>query len=336
MNILVLSGGVSTEREVSLRTSTKVATALTENGHKVAMIDVFFGEEKPLEFGTDTDFSGKADKLRQKNDLITEELIKKTGVMGPNVLETCKKADIVFIGLHGENGEDGKVQAELDKAGVKYTGSGPEASALAMDKSKTKEVVSPFVKMPKGITLRKGEAFDEKVPAPCIVKPCNGGSSVGVVIVNKEEDYEKAIEEVFKYDDTILVEEFVKGRELTQAVIDGKAYPPVEIMPDEDKWYDYTNKYNGETKEVCPAPISDDVLKRMSESSITFGEKLGLSVYYRIDYLLKEDGSLYALEANSLPGMTNTSLVPQEALAMGISYNQLCELIINKSLEKYN
>ena len=203
-----------------------------------------------------------------------------------------------------------------------------------MSKEKTKEIVAKHIPMPKGIVLHKGET-ESSIKPPCIIKPSNGGSSVGVMIVKEGENFLRDLETVFQYDDTVIVEEFIDGRELTQAVFDGKALPPVEICPDEDEWYDYSNKYNGKTKEVCPAEIPEDVLAEMSEKSVRFGELLGLDVYYRIDYLLDKNGSLYALEANSLPGMTDTSLVPQEAEAVGIDYPTLCEKIIEVSLRKY-
>ena len=334
MKIVVLCGGISTEREVSLRTSTKVSTALAGRGHQVVMIDVFFGEEKRPSFDLPMDYAAKADEYRSKNDLITPELISRTGLFGPNVVDICREADIVFIGLHGANGEDGKVQAFFEKEGIKFTGSDSVSSALAMSKEKTKEIVAKHIPMPKGIVLHKGET-ESSIKPPCIIKPSNGGSSVGVMIVKEGENFLRDLETVFQYDDTVIVEEFIDGRELTQAVFDGKALPPVEICPDEDEWYDYSNKYNGKTKEVCPAEIPEDVLAEMSEKSVRFGELLGLDVYYRIDYLLDKNGSLYALEANSLPGMTDTSLVPQEAEAVGIDYPTLCEKIIEVSLRKY-
>ena len=336
MNIVVLCGGVSTEREISLRTSTKVSKALKSKGHRCIMIDVFFGTEKKPCFDCEQDFDFTADELRAKTSLITDELVTKTGLFGPNVLDICKEADIVFIGLHGENGEDGKVQAAFDKEGIKYTGSDSVSSEIAMSKDNTKRKVSEHIRMPKGITLKKGEPVPKDISVPCVIKPSNGGSSVGVMIIEKMADLLPALNEDFKYDDTILVEEYIKGRELTQGVLDGKALPPVEICPDKDTWYDYSNKYNGKTKEVCPAEIPEDILKEMSESSILFGNILGLSVYYRIDYILSDNGLLYALEANSLPGMTDTSLVPQEAKAVGIEYPELCEKIIEISLKKYN
>ena len=337
MNIVVLCGGISSEREVSLKTSTKVSKALKSRGHQVLMIDVFFGADHVLTFSEEQDYDALAAELKAKTAMITKERIEKTGLFGENVVKTCQQADIVFIGLHGENGEDGKVQAAFDAAKIRYTGSDSRSSAIAMSKAETKKMVSGHIRMPKGIVVTKSTANKKEIPAPCVIKPSNGGSSVGVVLVMNDADYDKALEESFRYDDTVLVEEYIDGRELTQAVMDGIALPPVEICPDKENgvWYDYSNKYNGLTKEICPAQIAENVLAEMSEKSVRFGNILGLSVYYRIDYLLDKEGRLFALEANSLPGMTDTSLVPQEAAAVGISYPELCEKIIEISLKKY-
>ena len=341
MDIVVLCGGVSTEREISLRSSTKVARALRGRGHRVLMIDVFFGSSALLSFDEEQDYEQTAQILRDKTDLITPERIAGTGLFGPNVMDLCRQADVVFIGLHGEKGEDGKVQAAFDREGIAYTGSDAASSAIAMSKARTKEIVAPHIRMPKGVVIHRKDAEGEDVDlqalmqgirVPCVLKPSNGGSSVGVILVKHEDQLEDALWTCFHYDDTILAEEFIDGRELTQAVLDGKALPPVEICPDEGSWYDYSNKYNGETRELCPAPLPEDVVTQMSRSSVKFGSLLGLSVYYRIDYILDRNGQLFALEANSLPGMTDTSLVPQEAAAIGMSYPELCERIIDLSL----
>ena len=335
MNIVVLCGGISTEREISLRSSVKVAGALRGRGHKVRMIDIFFGAAHLPSFSDEQDFVKTVQELRALSADITEERIASTGLMGPNVLELCRKADIVFIGLHGANGEDGKVQAVFDREGIRYTGSGSESSRVAMSKAETKERVASQIPMPQGFVVRKGEKPPQEFPLPCVIKPSNGGSSVGVYRVVRCSEFLPSLNECFRYDDTVLVEEMIHGRELTQAVLDGRALPPVEICPDQGEWYDYTNKYSGFTRELCPAPIPQDVQDEMSRRSIRFGEILGLSVYYRIDYLLDEQGNLFALEANSLPGMTDTSLVPQEAAAAGMDYPSLCEKIVEISLNRY-
>ena len=334
MNIVILCGGTSTERDVSLKTSEKVANALIQKGHKCLLADVFAGFDKRPSFDIDQDIADAASKYREFSSHITEELKATREFFGPFVLDICKEADIVFLGLHGANGEDGKIQAAFDLMNIKYTGSGYLSSAIAMSKDTTKAVLSDFIPMPKGIILKKDDPVYERPDIPCVIKPANGGSSIGVTIVTDEKDYDKALENAFKYDETVLAEEFIDGRELTQGALNGSALPPVEICPGEG-FYNYVNKYNGKPVEICPAKIDDDILKKMSEYTEAAGRILGLSVYYRLDYLLDKKGNLFCLEVNTLPGMTDTSLIPQEAAAVGISYIELCEMIINLSLEKY-
>lgn len=333
MKIVVLCGGTSTERDVSLNTSEKVALALKSKGHEVLLIDVFFGIQDIPEFGSQ-DIHAVADEYRAMTCLLNEELEKDRGFFGPQVIPVCSMADIVFLGLHGANGEDGKIQAAFDLMGIKYTGSGYLGSAIAMSKDFTKSQLKEHIRMPEGIVAKRSNPFAERVAAPCVIKPSNGGSSIGVYIIEKDSDYEAALEDAFRFDDTMVVEKFIDGRELTQGVLGDEALPPVEIKPAEG-FYDYTNKYNGKTLEICPAEIPDEVLKEMSEISIKVGKILGLSVYYRVDFLLDKNGTLYCLEANTLPGMTDFSLVPQEAAAVGIDYPELCEKIIELSLAKY-
>ncbi|MCF0142528.1 MAG: D-alanine--D-alanine ligase [Parasporobacterium sp.] len=338
MKIVVLCGGTSSERTVSLKTSEKVAKALASREHQVALVDIYFGCEDGAGFCTGTYeeniriIEETAASYHKKTALL-ENRVYRPVFFGANVLKLCTEADIVFLGLHGANGEDGRVQATFDLLGIKYTGSGHLGSAIAMSKYHTKKVLSSEIPMPKGIILRKSDPEIENFPTPCVVKPSNGGSSLGVYIVTEDKDYLPAVKEAFEYDDVLLVEEFISGRELTQGVLNGKALPPVEIIPDEG-FYDYTNKYNGLTKEVCPAEISPEVLEEMSRYSVLAGKILGLSVYYRMDYLLDASGKLFCLEANTLPGMTDTSLVPQEAAAIGMNYSTLCEKIIQLSLKK--
>ena len=335
MNIVVLCGGTSSERAVSLSSSEKIADALKENGHSVVLLDVFFGSDNAADITPGFDIKKEAARLRELSKTLTDKMKMSRPFLGPNVIETCKKADIVFLGLHGENGEDGKIQAAFDLLKIKYTGSPYRGSCIAMSKSLTKDVISGQVLMAKGQTLIKTAKEECKICAPCVIKPSNGGSSLGVTVVKNKADKANAIEEAFKYDDTVLVEEFISGRELTQGVLGGKALPPVEIVPPENGEYDYENKYNGLTDEICPAPVAESVLKKMSETSLLIGRLLGLEVYYRIDYILSDDGRLFCLEANTLPGMTSTSLLPREAKEDKISYNELCETVVKLSLEKY-
>lgn len=171
---------------------------------------------------------------------------------------------------------------------------------------------------------------------PVVVKPCSGGSSIGVYIPQTDAEYKTAVEESFKYEDEIIIEPYIKGREFAVGIIDGKALPVIEIIP-KSSFFDYTNKYqDGCTEEICPAHIDDAIAKKMQEATEKAFAALKLDVYSRADFLLDANGEIYCLEVNTLPGMTSASLLPKEAQAAGISYGDLCELIIQKSLEKYN
>lgn len=262
------------------------------------------------------------------------------GFFGPNVLEICKEADIVFLALHGANGEDGKVQSVLDLMGIKYTGSGPLSSGMAMDKGITKMVFeAKGVPTPKGITLEKGKCSsqlaDYGMGFPVIVKPCCGGSSVGVCIANNQTEYQAALLEAFSYENEVVVEQFITGREFSVAVVDGKAYPVIEIAPLQG-FYDYKNKYQaGSCVETCPADLSSALTKEMQKYAEMGYKALNLQAYARLDFLMDDEGNMYCLEANTLPGMTPTSLIPQEAKAIGMDYPQLCEKLIEVSLKKY-
>lgn len=335
MKIVVLCGGTSTERDVSIRTSERAAAALRSRGFDVVLVDAFFGVPEKPAFDNSQDISAAADSYRALTPFLTQEMAEGRDFFGPNVIDMCREADMVFLGLHGGCGEDGRVQAAFDLLNIRYTGSGYLGSAIGMSKDATKAILSQLIPMPKGIVLKKDNPFRERIPAPCVIKPSNGGSSIGVQIIMDASDYDDALLEAFKYDDVVLVEQFVDGRELTQGVFDGKALPPVEICPAEG-FYDYKNKYSGKTLEICPAQIPEETLQEMSEYSILAGKMLGLSVYYRIDYLLDRNGNLFALEANTLPGLTDASLIPQEAAAIGISYPELCELIVRVSMKKYS
>ncbi len=344
MNIVVLAGGTSTERDVSIVTSVNVAKSLKRNGHNVNLIDVFLGTDKYKSsdefFNEDNDFDKVEEELKARTAdipaLIKERLENGEPFFGKSVLEYCKAADIVFMGLHGANGEDGKIQGTFDLLGIKYTGTGYLSSAISMDKELTKKVlVSEGVPMPKGVALKKGHKL-EYVPFPCVVKPCCGGSSVGVSIVQSEEDFNAAVEEAFTYEDNILVEEYVNGREFSVAVVDGKALPVVEIVPLKG-FYDYENKYkDGASEHISPARIPDDITKKMQRWAEKACEAVGVTSYARVDQLLDKDNNIYCLEINTLPGMTPNSLIPIEAQAMGMSYDELTQQLIDVSLKKYN
>lgn len=340
MNIVVLAGGISTEREISLVTGSKVCEALIEKNHNAILVDVYLGREDIPSDIFEKKFDVEAELLRIKSIEYKIDTIKASNreFFGDNVIELCKMADFVFLGLHGVDGEDGKIQAVFDLLKIKYSGTGYIGSALAMDKSLTKALWEKNnIPTPGGITITKDtndkslKAIGQKVP--CVVKPACGGSSIGVSLVFSEDEYEAALEEAFKYEDNVVIEQYISGRELSIGVVDGKALPVIEITPIEG-FYDYTNKYNaGRTIEVCPAKIDENTTEKLKRSAEEAGEALMLSNYYRIDYILCENGDFYALEGNTLPGMTPTSLIPQEAAAEGMSFSDLCEKLIEVSLK---
>ncbi len=346
MNIIVLAGGLSTERDVSLISGTKICAALRKKGHKAVLLDVFCGYSGELNL--ETVFEKKESLLAPGGNIgETEpdlEKIKRErgasedGFFGPNVLALCKKADIVYMGLHGAEGENGKIQATFDMLGIRYTGSGYLGSALAMDKGMAKKIFQEAgIPTPKGYTVLYGKAKNSsEVGYPCVVKPCCGGSSVGVSIAKNDEEFSKALELGFSYEEELLVEEYIRGRELSIGVIDGKSLPIIEIIPKEG-FYDYKNKYQpGLTSDVCPAELPRDITEKMQAYAVRVYEELKLGTYCRIDFLLRDNGEMYCLEANTLPGMTPMSLLPQEALAVGVEYGDLCEQIIGKSMESYD
>ena len=344
MNIVVLSGGLSTERSVSLTTGAKVQNALIANGHHAILADVFMGYK--LSGSVEEEFlnATKPVQVEKVSELVPDiEAIKKERgtnpdiFFGENIIELCSYADIVFMALHGENGENGRLQAAFDLLGIKYTGSGYLGCAVGMHKNLTKQMFKAFsVPTPEGEMLRKGEkvTFSHFGCDKVVVKPCCGGSSIGVYIVDNEADYEKAVAEAFKFEDEILVEQFVSGREFSVGVLGDVALPAIEIIPKEG-FYDYKNKYQADlTVEICPAEITKEQSDKMQKAALLAFKTLGLSGYARMDFLLDENDDIYCLEANSLPGMTPTSLLPQEAAAVGISYNELCEKIIELGLKK--
>lgn len=349
MNIVVLAGGLSTERDVSFKTGSMVAKALKENGHKVILLDVFMGysdREEDL-----TGIFDRADEISvQVSDIPTEapDLAKVKAsrkdqspcFFGPNVIKMCQMADIVFMALHGENGENGKIQAAFDLFGVKYTGSDYLSSAIAMNKETSKQFfLANSIPTPKGISMTRATRQDDitklDLTLPCVVKPCCGGSSIGVTIVRDAAEFKAALDDAFKWENELVIEEFVQGREFSVGVIEGKALPIIEIAPKEG-FYDYKNKYKaGSTVETCPAELPEKVTKDMQHYAEEVARVIGLDTYSRSDFLLNDKNEMFCLEANTLPGMTPTSLLPQEAAVIGMSFNQLCEHLIDISLKKY-
>lgn len=340
MKIVVLAGGISTERDVSLSSGTGIYKALKEKGHQTILVDVFLGYTGDISgdvFALDKDWAadmrGVSTEISDISQILAMRPDYKKNFFGPNVIELCQQADVVFMALHGAEGENGKIQAYFDLMGIRYTGTTHVSSAIAMDKSIAKELFRQNgIPTPEGIHLKKQECDTKTVPFPLVVKCCNGGSSVGTFIVEKEEDYEAAKAEAFRYDEEIIIEQYIKGREFSVGVIDGKALPIIEIAP-LTGFYDYKNKYQaGSTVETCPAELSETLTKRMQGYAEDVFKALRLRNYARMDFMLAKDGSMYCLEANTLPGMTPTSLLPQEAQAIGVSYGDLCEWLIEISL----
>lgn len=343
MKIVVLAGGTSTERDVSIVSGTGICKALRSLGHQAILVDVFGGKkEADLDTAFDEayDVDQEAAYIRGMNGDVSRWIAEKREFLGPNVLELCKAADVVFLGLHGANGEDGRLQALLDLYQIPYTGTGYLSSAMAMDKGITKQIFRMHqVPTPMGIELTREQAGQDLtaygLEFPVVVKTCCGGSSVGVYITHDQKEYEKALEEAFSYEDHVVVEEYIKGREFSVGVVDGKAYPVIEIAPVEG-FYDYKNKYSaGATVETCPADLTPEQTRQMQQYAEKGCEALGIEGYARLDFMMGENGKMYCLEANTLPGMTPTSLLPQEAAVLGIDYPHLCEELIRISLKKY-
>ena len=338
MNIVVLAGGISTERSVSIVSGTGVCKALRARGERAILLDVYCGKENvvPAETFTETyDVNAEAAYIHSFDDKIDGMIASGKEFFGPGVLALCKAADVVFLALHGADGENGKVQAAFDLFGIRYTGTGYLSSALAMDKGLSKDLLEASgVPAPKGKMLVRGTDYTEEIEQimlPVVVKPCCGGSSVGVSIVRDPKELEQALSEAFSYEENVIVEEYVEGREFSVGVIDGEALPIIEIAPVEG-FYDYKNKYSeGATVETCPADLTPQQTEKMQRYAVEGAKALGITGYARLDFLMKENGDMYCLEANTLPGMTPTSLLPQEAKAMGMDFGQLCMRLIEVS-----
>lgn len=339
MKVVVLAGGTSTERDVSLSSGGMIYKALKKNGHQAILLDVYLGYEDDIEgiFEKETDWASAVGSISESNpDLEAVKALRKDGgksFFGPNVLDICQRADCVFMALHGANGEDGKIQACFELMGIPYTGTDFVSSAMAMDKGITKDIFKAYgIPTPVGIRLKKGETESERVPFPCIVKACCGGSSVGVCIANDETEYEAAKAEAFRYDNEVVIEQYIAGREFSVGVMDGKALPVIEIAP-KVGFYDYKNKYQaGSTVETCPAELPADWAEAMQRVAEQVFMALRLKSYARMDFRMSQQGEIFCLEANTLPGMTPVSLLPQEAAAVGMDFPMLCEKILQRGL----
>ncbi len=352
MKIVVLSGGISTERHVSLVSGTSVCRALRERGHKAIFVDMFMGLENykgNLEDAFNTP-DGFCEDVAIETEVPDIEAVKKSrkfkspSRLGKNVLEICALADCVFLGLHGQDGEDGKIQAALELIGVPYTGSDPLSSGIAMDKAMAKRIMeSCGVPTPKWqeITYSAEDIpkLRESLNLPCVVKVVGGGSSIGVSLPETKDELDYALRDILKYGNRVIIEEKIQGRELTVPVFDDRCLCPIEIVPPEGMSFDYVAKYqNGDkgARELCPAPVSDAEKALLSKYALKIHKALGLSVYSRVDFMLDKEGRAFCLEVNTLPGMTPNSLIPKAAAVEGMTYPELCEKIIELSLKKQN
>ena len=330
MRITVLLGGVSAEREVSLSSGLRIAAALREKGHAVVCLDPAEGvltretERALLAAGV----GSAPPSLDALAGLASRSLSPVLGTM-PEVTDT----DCVFLALHGGQGEDGTVQALLDLVGVPYTGSGHLASALAMDKHLSKVVLraagvstADWLMAPRNGPMDAADV-GEQLGWPVVVKPSKQGSTVGLSIVRAPDELAAAVAEAFRYDDEVMVEQFVPGRELTVGILGEAVLPTIEIVPAKEL-YDYECKYTPGMAQEFVAELSGALSQTLAEQARTAFAALKLSGYARIDFRLDPAGRPWCLEANTLPGMTPTSLIPQAAAAAGVLFPDLCERIV--------
>jgi D-alanine-D-alanine ligase len=330
MKITVLMGGTSAERDVSLASGLRVAEALRSKGHDVVTLDTARGTLTPRE-EKQLLAKGNVVKTQPPSQAELEKMAAETLPQMLRALPSLTQADVVFLGLHGGYGEDGTIQSLLEMAGIKYTGSGHLASALAMDKDLSKHLFRRAgVQTADWVMARRDVGADEqlgRLALPVVVKPSKQGSTVGLSVVRRREDLNAAIADAFQYDDEVMIEQFVAGRELTVGILGDEALPVGEIIP-KHEIYDYECKYTvGMAEEVFPAQIPNDRARDAQEMAKRAFQALKLRGYARIDFRMTEDGSLFCLEANTLPGMTQTSLIPQGAAAAGIAFPDLCERI---------
>ncbi|HKI77545.1 MAG TPA: D-alanine--D-alanine ligase [Ignavibacteriaceae bacterium] len=328
LRIALLVGGASPEREVSKLSSLSIYNALISLGYEVVLIDPAYGKNQPdvIEaFFSKKDFS----EISSRNYI---------DAINSNIFD---KVDLAFLGLHGKWGEDGTIQSLLEFRGIKYTGSNVIASANAMDKAMSKVIFRYF-----NINTADWLVYDKKnintglikkdietgFGYPCVIKPNDQGSTVGLTVCKESGEVEKAVQIASQFSDKVLIEDYIDGRELTVAIINNEAMPVLEIKPKHDL-YDYECKYTtGMSEYVVPADIPKHISKKIQGESLKVFNKLGCSVYGRIDFKLSSDNQIYCFEANTLPGMTSTSLVPKMAKAIGVSFDELIDRIIKLSI----
>lgn len=334
MKIVVLMGGISPERDVSLATGREIARALRENGHEVVVLDPADGRlddlpPPPAEVARVGRSPPEAGQLAQLAAL------EPTRVLGE--LTKPRETDAIFVALHGGAGEDGRIQALLDVFGVPYTGSGCLGSALAMDKLVSKQLFSQ-TGIPTPAWLM-GPAEPSRIESemggfPVVVKPTREGSTVGVTVVRSADELESAFERASAFEGPPMIERFISGSDLAVGILGDEPLPVVEIRASHEI-YDYECKYtHGMTEYLVPAPLSSETTAAVQSLALTAHRTLRLAAYSRVDFRLDDDGKPWCLEANSLPGMTPTSLLPKAAAASGTSFSGLCERIVQLALRR--
>ncbi len=334
MRIVVLLGGTSAERDVSIVTGIAIARALEENGHTVQAIDCAYGN-RSIDFRI-MDDSGvirvEPSDIESQRQLLDRNIFKTIDYL----LE--EGVDVVFNALHGGYGEDGRLSALLEMAGIPYTGSGPLASALGMNKHLSKILFrAGNIPTADWITLSSTEEVDtgkiELLGLPLVVKPNQQGSTVGLTIISDLAALLPALEKAFQYSQTAIVEQYIPGHEITVAILGNQPLPVIEIIP-QSGLYDYEAKYqSGKTDYEVPAKLPPRVSESIQKASILAFHALGCRGYGRVDLRLRDDHQFFCLEVNTLPGMTPTSLVPKAAKAVGISFNELVERIVELAVE---
>jgi D-alanine-D-alanine ligase len=333
VKVAVLTGGTSAERDVALASGLQITAALRSLGHTVHMVDLATGYVPPEhEAALLPGGVGREPPPLERLKALERGMLS----AGLGEVPAVREADVVFIALHGGQGEDGTVQAVLDVIGVPYTGSGRLASALAMDKDLAKRVVRDNgIAVPAWVMApASAEEVQRAVGYPCVVKPSKQGSSVGLSLVKRGQDLAAAIELASQFDDEVMIEQFIPGTELTVGILGDEALPVIEIRS-RHEMFDYECKYQpGMAEEICPAPIDPGLATRTQDAGRRTHRALKLSGYSRIDFRVGEGGVLFFLEANTLPGMTANSLIPKAARVAGLGFPAFTEAVCRLALAR--